>query len=192
MGVLSRRKILAPAMRGNRALHDLAMVGWLELQTNLATLLAVLGRLILGIGMGDLLRFARFLLGASRGDHPTSGRSSNSDGARENISTRNTLAHPYSHAAAASRFPGPLFRDELFLGLRDVPEHYVIVRVRHTRMAGVVVDADVIDVTARRRKLVPGLLGIEILERNHVDCAHEFPGVVIGKERSSGRLLGST
>jgi len=38
MGVLWRREILAPAMKGNRALHDLAMVGRLELQTNFAAL----------------------------------------------------------------------------------------------------------------------------------------------------------
>ena len=65
MGVLSRREILTPAIRGNRALHDLAMVGRLELQTNLTALLAVWRRLILGIGMRDLLRFAQFWLGAS-------------------------------------------------------------------------------------------------------------------------------
>jgi len=40
-------------MRGNRALHDLAMVGRLELQTNFAALLAVLRRLMLGIGVRD-------------------------------------------------------------------------------------------------------------------------------------------
>jgi hypothetical protein len=73
MGVLSRREILAPAMSGNRALHDLAVVGRLELQTNFAALLAVLHRLILGIDMRDLLRFAQFWLGAS-GRDPTGGR----------------------------------------------------------------------------------------------------------------------
>jgi hypothetical protein len=44
MGVLSRREILAAAMRDNRALHDLAIVARLELQTSLAALLAVLLR----------------------------------------------------------------------------------------------------------------------------------------------------
>ena len=38
MGVLWRREILALAMKGNRALHDLAMVRRLELQTNFAAL----------------------------------------------------------------------------------------------------------------------------------------------------------
>ena len=32
-----------------------------------------------------------------------------------------------------------LLRDELLLGFRDVAEHDVIVRLRHTRMAGIVV-----------------------------------------------------
>ena len=74
MGVLSRREILAPAMRGNRALHDLATVERLELQTNFGALLAVLRRLILGIGMRDLLRSAQFWLGASGRGRPTGGR----------------------------------------------------------------------------------------------------------------------
>jgi len=65
MGVLSRHEILVPAVRGSRALHDPEMVGRLELQTNFAALLAVLRRLILGIGMRDLLRFAQFWLGTS-------------------------------------------------------------------------------------------------------------------------------
>jgi hypothetical protein len=81
MGVLSRSEILAPAMRGNWALHDLAMVGRLKLQTNLASLLAVLRRLILGIGVRNLLRFAQFWLGASGRGRPTGGGSSNGEGA---------------------------------------------------------------------------------------------------------------
>jgi hypothetical protein len=80
MGVLSRSEIL-DRMRGNWALHDLAMVGRLELQTNLASLLAVLRRLILGIGVRDLRRFAQFWLGASGRGRPTGGGNSNDEGA---------------------------------------------------------------------------------------------------------------
>src|SRR5262249_4212744 len=87
MGVLSRHEILAPAMRGNRALHDLAMVGRLELQTNFAALLAVLRRLMLGIGVRDLLRFAQFWLGASARE--TGGRAEN----RQEIWRLHQLAH---------------------------------------------------------------------------------------------------
>ena len=88
MGVL-RREILASAKMGNRALHDLAIVGRLELQTNFAALLAVLRRLILGIGMRDLLRSVQFWLGASGRGRPTGGRAET----RQEIWRLHQLAH---------------------------------------------------------------------------------------------------
>jgi hypothetical protein len=57
------------------------MVGGLELETNLASLPAALRRLILGIGVRDLLRFAQFWLGASGRGCPTGDGSSNGEGA---------------------------------------------------------------------------------------------------------------
>jgi hypothetical protein len=60
----------------------------------------------------------------------------------------------------------------------------MVVRVGHTGVAGIVRDADVIDPAARCREICKALLGVEILQRDHVYCADELARVVIGEKRS--------
>lgn len=57
--VLPRREILAPSIGGNGTADDFAMVRRLELQTDLAALLAMWRRLIFGVSVSDFLRFTQ-------------------------------------------------------------------------------------------------------------------------------------
>lgn len=63
MGILARGKILAPAVGGNRAAHDLAVVGRLKLKAYLAALLAIRCRLIFCIDLRDFFRFTDICFG---------------------------------------------------------------------------------------------------------------------------------
>lgn len=66
MGILSRSEKLAPALRNNRPLDDLAFVGLKELQADLAALLTVWMGLVMGVCLFDFVRLFYFLVGSSR------------------------------------------------------------------------------------------------------------------------------
>src|SRR5580704_2980811 len=51
-------------------------------------------------------------------------------------------------------------------------------------MAGVVVEADVIDIAAGRCQVSKVLLRIHVFQRHHVDGADQVPFVVIGEKRT--------
>src|ERR1700730_7562397 len=57
------------------------------------------------------------------------------------------------------------------------------------RMAGVVVEGDVIDVAAWRCEVSEILLRIHVLQQHHVDGADQVPLVVIGEERTFRQCL---
>jgi hypothetical protein len=60
--ILSCREKLAPALRKNWPLHDLALVGRGELQANLAALRTPWIRLVVGVRLFYFVRFADFLI----------------------------------------------------------------------------------------------------------------------------------
>ena len=94
MRILSGGEVLTRTGGGDRAAHDLAVVWRLELQADLAALLTIWRRLILGIGMCDLLRFAQLCIGLSGGGLPRRSRGGDDETAFEQTATR----HNHSHA----------------------------------------------------------------------------------------------
>src|SRR5579885_929459 len=182
-GVLARGEILAPAFAVDRALHDLAAAGRLELQADLAPLLSLRHELIVRIGVRDLLALAHGLLRAGGNRQPAG----NCGGDRERGFQQGTSGDHVAQLEGAGRGPASprvlLLRDQLFLARGDVPEHDVIVRIRHAGMAGVEIEAHVIDLAAGRREIAERLLAVQVLERDHVDRADQLAVVVIGEER---------
>ncbi|MBV8132025.1 MAG: hypothetical protein JO282_05860 [Alphaproteobacteria bacterium] len=61
--ILFCREKLAPTLRKDWPLHDLALLGRDELQANLAALRALWKPLVVGIRLLDLVRFFDFLIG---------------------------------------------------------------------------------------------------------------------------------
>jgi hypothetical protein len=93
MRILSRGEVLAPTGGRDRAAHDLAVVRRLELQADLAALLTIWRRLILGIGICDLLSFAQLCIGLSGGGLPRRGRGGDDETAFEQTATRYDHTH---------------------------------------------------------------------------------------------------
>jgi len=60
--ILSCREKLAPALRKNWSLHDLALVGRGELQTNLAALRTLWVPLVVGVHLFYFVRFSDFFI----------------------------------------------------------------------------------------------------------------------------------
>src|SRR5579863_2922671 len=102
--VLARGEVLAPAGLDDRALHDLAVIRRIELQTDLATLLPLGMVLVERLLLRDLVRLLDLLVGrraagdAARGDHAQSHRA-----APQQAAARQALDHKRSPGKRARR-----------------------------------------------------------------------------------------
>ena len=76
--------------------------------------------------------------------------------------------------AAGGDLPGS-FCDGRFIRLRHVPKHDVIVRLLHARMAGVVVQINVVHRRIHRAQSSELLVFVDVLQRHHVDRADQRP-----------------
>ena len=70
MRILPRGEILAPAFGIDRRTHDLAAVRRLELETDLAALLALRHELVVRVGVLDLVRVAQLVFCQRRRGEP--------------------------------------------------------------------------------------------------------------------------
>src|SRR5260370_37525635 len=66
--------------------------------------------------------------------------------------------------------------------IRHMPQNDVVVRLFYTVLAGVVVHIDVDDPAAWRLEVVELLMGLDVLDRDHVDRTDQHAFVIIGEE----------
>jgi hypothetical protein len=64
----------------------------------------------------------------------------------------------------ARAFASGSLRDLGFIGRRDMPQYDVDMRLLDARMAGIVVDIDMVDIPAGRGQILEALVRIEILD----------------------------
>ena len=65
-----------------------------------------------------------------------------------------------------------------------MPQHDMDVRFFDARVAGIVVDVDMIDIAAGSCNVLEALVRIEVLGRQHVDGADQLAIMIVGKERT--------
>ena len=71
VSILLGREKLAPALRNDRLLHDLALVGRHKLQANLTALRTLWIPLVMGVRLFNLIGFADLFIGRCRGGNRT-------------------------------------------------------------------------------------------------------------------------
>src|SRR6478609_3216305 len=89
---------------------------------------------------------------------------------------------PTPTPSAARRVSIWLFLDQLLLRLRHMPQHDVIVWHFHTRMAGVVIQRNVVDIAAGRLQIVDCLMPVDVFKGDHINCADQLARMIVSQK----------
>jgi hypothetical protein len=93
-------------------------------------------------------------------------------------------------ASAAPRSARQALLQSMGLRLGNIPQDHMVVGDRHSWMPVVGVHVHMIHLRMGDGKLVERLAGCEVLERKHINRAHEVALAVIGQKRPDGEGVG--